>query len=363
MFNGIDISSDTATLPTDPMKTAMVEAVLGDEQKGEDPTTLELEEHIAELLGFERALFLPSATMANQVAVRLLCDAGNELIGAENCHIFTSESGGIAVHSGVMRRAIPTKTGVFTAMDLRNAYSSRRGDRYPVPQCIVIENTTNLGGGIAWDLNTLDEVLAVAKELKLKAHLDGARLFNAAVKLGVEPKRLTACFDTVTICLSKGLGCPVGAVLALSEENYEKALRLKHLFGGALRQSGMLAAAGLYALKNNINSLATDHHHAALFAEQLRREIPKIRVENSQHSTNMVFFSWQGEHLSPKQFLEECVKAGFRFSHIEGNRFRAVFHLGIKEQDVYVVIEKLKSIGQAKLSLTEGRVGVLQSKL
>lgn len=343
MFKGIDLSSDTATKPTRAMKEAMMDAPLGDEQKGEDPTTRRLEEMVAKLLGFDRALFFPSATMANEVALCLLCEPGDELIAAENCHLFTSEGGGPAIHAKVMARAVPTTTGVFTGDDLRVAYRTQQGSHHPVSKCVSIENTTNLGGGLAWDVASLQSALSVARELHLKTHLDGARLFNAAIKLKVDPKVLTSGFDTVTICLSKGLGCPIGAVLALSNLYYEKARRLKHLFGGAMRQSGILAAAGIYALQNNVSRLAEDHRHAELFSSLLSG-IPSIEVESHPFSTNMVFFKWKGTHLTPAGFYEACVRRGFRFSQVEENRFRAVFHLDIIVKELELVVDSLNEI-------------------
>lgn len=345
MFNGIDLSSDTATQPTEKMKQAMFSAKLGDEQKKEDPTTLQLQEMAAELLGFEQALFFPSATMANQVAIAVLCQPGDVLIAAENCHLFTAESGGVAIHSKVMVSPIRTKTGIFSADDLEAAVSScRKGIRYPNATCVSIENTTNLGGGLAWDLETLSAVLRKAKELNLKTHLDGSRLFNAAVKLNVPPKKLTAGFDMITICLSKGLGCPIGALLAFSAAYYEKVEHLKHLFGGALRQSGLLAAAGIYAFKYNISRLEEDHALAKLLMIRLQQEVPDIHIEAHPYSTNMVFFSWHGTHLSPSEFHEACGKRGFRFAQIAENRFRAVLHLGIHSQDIHRVVENIKEI-------------------
>ncbi len=345
MFTGVDLSSDTATQPTLKMKQAMMEAPLGDEQKEEDPTTEALQKTVAELLGFEKSLFFPSATMANQVAIALLCNPGDVLIAAENCHLFTAEAGGPAIHSGVMTRPIQTKTGIFTAEDLLNACAGKRtGRHYPVSTCISIENTTNLGGGLAWDLETLSSVLRMAEELKLKTHLDGSRLFNAAIKLGVKPKELTFGFDTVTICLSKGLGCPIGAVLSFPTIYFEKAMRLKHLFGGALRQSGILTAAGLYAIKYNISRLAEDHALATVFAHRLKAEIPQIEVEFHPQSTNMVFFSWNGKQLLPDQFYEKCFEKGIRLSRVSANRFRAVFHLGINSQMLSCVVDDIKEV-------------------
>lgn len=348
MFKGIDFFSDTITKPTAAMKQAMVDAEVGDEQKGEDPTTLQLEAYVADLLGFEAAMFFPSATMANQIAIRLLCDRGDELLAAENCHLFFAESGGPAIHSGVMTRPIKTKTGIFSAEDLSNTFRFSKGPHYPVSKLLSIENTTNMGGGIAWEVDALDAVLSRAKELNLNTHLDGARLLNAAVKLNVKPQRITSKFNTVTLCLSKGLGCPIGAVLTFSHSDYNKVRRFKQLWGGALRQSGMLAAAGIYALKNNIERLAEDHANAEIFANKLHSEIEEIKVENNPLSTNMVFFEWHGANMTSEQFYENCVENGVRFLYLGENRFRAVTHLDVNSEDVNKAIDIIKKVVRLK---------------
>jgi threonine aldolase len=343
MFKGIDLFSDTLTQPTAAMKQAMIEAPLGDEQKGEDPTTRALEEKVAKLLGQEAALFFPSATMANEIAIRLHCEPGDELIAAENCHLFIAEAGGPAIHSGVMTRPIATETGVFTAEMLKNTYRRLRGPHYPISKLVSIENTTNMGGGIAWDMTTLKAVLNMAKQLQLKIHLDGARLFNAVIKTGVKPAEITSEFDSVTLCLSKGLGCPVGAVLTFKQEHFAKVRRLKQLYGGALRQSGMLTAAGLYALDHHVERLAEDHANTARLAARLA-EIPSIVVENNPPSTNMVFFKCRHTKMAPAEFNEQCLAKGVRFSQVDDNRFRAVVHLNIAEQDIDKAVELVKSV-------------------
>jgi threonine aldolase len=344
IFKGIDLSSDTATLPTLAMKKAMMAAVLGDEQKGEDPTTRQLEEKVAELLGFEKALFLPSATMANQIAIRLLSEPGNALIAAENSHIFNAECGGPAIHSGVMAKAIRTPTGMFTSDDLLGAYRKSNSPPHVISTCLSIENTTNLGGGLAWELKNLHSVLLTAKKLKLKTHLDGARLLNASVKTNTKPSLLVKNFDTVSICLSKGLGCPMGAVLAFPENHLEKAYWLKHLFGGAMRQSGILAAAGIYALDHHLKHLAEDHKNAAYLAQKFQAEMADLQVEHHSLSTNMVFFSWIGKNFSATQFYEACLKKGVRFSVVSENRFRAVTHLNVSKRDIDRAVKVLKEI-------------------
>ena len=343
MFNGIDLSSDTATQPTLAMKEAMLSALLGDEQRKEDPTTAELETEMAKLLGQESALFLPSATMANIMGINLLCEPGDVLITADQSHLILAEGGGPAIHSQVLIKPIVTPTGIFSGDALENAYRFDKGPRYPRSRAVSIENTTNLSGGIAWSAPQVQSVLDKAKALNLRTHLDGARLFNAAIKIRTSPKTFAQGFDDVTICLSKGLGCPVGAILAFKNHYAEKAERLKHLFGGAMRQTGMLAAAGLYALEHHIERLEEDHQHAALFSDLLS-SLPNITVEHHPMSTNMVFFSWAGTHKTSQQFHEACMTQGFRFSQVGQNRFRVVFHLGVSEQEVLQVAACLKSM-------------------
>ena len=243
-----------------------------------------------------------------------------------------------------MPRAIRTQTGLFTPDDILAVYRQSTSPHHTNSSCLSIENTTNMGGGLAWELTTLNAALAMAQQLKLKTHLDGARLFNAAIKMNVKPELLTSDFDTVTLCLSKGLGCPIGAVLAFQKKDAIKVRRLKHLFGGAMRQTGMLAAAGIYALEHNIERLRQDHENAEYFSKQINLQVPFIRVECQPFSTNMVFFEWLGKNLSTNQFYEACLNKGIRFSQAGANRFRAVTHLGISSHDIDTVVNALKKL-------------------
>jgi threonine aldolase len=347
MFKGIDLFSDTMTKPTDEMKKHMISVDVGDEQKGEDPTTLELERMVANMLGFESALFFPSSTMCNQVALKVLSQPGDELIGAENCHLFSAEAGGPAIHSSLMSRPIETQNGIFSGQDVKKMIRKIKSPNYPISKIVSIENTTNLGGGQAWELAQIQDVIQVAKEYELKTHLDGSRLFNAVVKTKNSPKEICEGFDTVTICLSKGLGCPMGAVLAFSKLHFEKIRRLKQIFGGSMRQSGILAAAGIYALKNNIERLQKDHDNTNFFANLIREKIPQIKIENETPNTNMVFFSWLGQTQTPDEFYNKCLKRGVRFSRMEENRFRAVFHLNICKHDTEIAVEIMQKIAES----------------
>lgn len=344
MFQGIDLFSDTVTRPSTAMKQAMLAAVVGDEQKNEDPTTRQLEEMAAELLGHSAAMFFPSATMANEIAIRLLTEPGDELLAAGNCHLFFAETGGPAVHAAVMTRPIHSLDGTFNAEDLRHTFRYEKGSHYPISRLLSVENTTNMGGGIAWSLPQLQSVLATAQELDLKTHLDGSRLFNASIKTNVTARVLAKDFNTVTLCLSKGLGCPIGAILAFDVLYYSKVRRLKQLMGGAMRQSGIIAAAGIYALTHNIERLREDHENACLLAEKLNNSgIAALTVENPQPSTNMVFFRWNSPTVTPSQFLADCVSKGVRFSHVGKDRFRAVTHLDVSREDIERVVELIKA--------------------
>lgn len=343
MFEGIDLFSDTVTRPTTAMKTAMVEAPLGDEQKGEDPTTRLLQDRVAKLLGKEAAIFLPSATMANQIAVLLFCERGDELIAAENAHILCAETGAPAVWAGAMARPIETPTGIFSGDDVYRKFNKSRGPLHPISRLVVVENTTNFGGGLPWSLGKLESVWGACRELGLKSHMDGSRFFNAVVALGESPARVASGFDSVTLCLSKGLGCPVGAVLAFESRHWDRVRRWKQCMGGSMRQSGMLAAAGLFALEHHIERLTEDHSNAKKLAEGLAG-MDGLAVENTAPPTNMVYFRLTGAKVTPQSWEAECVKRGFRFSQIGENRFRAVTHLDVSEKDIDRVIRGVREI-------------------
>lgn len=344
MFKGIDLFSDTLTKPTAGMRKAMIEAEVGDEQKGEDPTTRRLEEMIAEMLGFSAAMFFPSATMANEIAIRALCDDGDELLASQQSHLFLAEAGGPAIHSGVMCKPIMTPTGLFTGADVKEFYRWSTGPHYPISKLLSVENTANMGGGIAWTLDQLNDVVTAANELKLKKHMDGARLFNACVKVGKPAKTVVAGFDMVTVCLSKGLGCPVGAVLLFDKAFYTRIRRLKQLMGGAMRQSGILAAAGIYALQHHIERLSEDHENAAELARGLKEMGPNIKVVETPNPTNMVFFHWESPKISADEFRQTCEKNGVRFSQVGLNKFRAVTHLDITKENIQQSLQVLKKI-------------------
>ena len=333
----IDLRSDTATQPTAGMRAAIADAAVGDEQKREDPTVNELEARGAALLGQEAAVYLPTATMANQIALRIHCEPGDELLGEENCHVFISELGGPAVHSGVVTRGLPGVAGRFTSQQIRAAWRVP-GVHSPRTRVVWVENTHNASGGRVWPLEELDELRSVCDELELRFHLDGARLVNAAVASGVPAAEIGRRFDTVTLCLSKGLGCPLGALLAGPADDMAKARRLKHLFGGAMRQAGIVAAAGVYALDHHIERIADDHARARRLADGLADA--GLAVDPDRVETNFVQLD-----VSP---LTHAEAIGLLADHgvglsatIHPGVLRAVTHLGVDDDDIDRALERI----------------------
>jgi threonine aldolase len=343
MFEGLDFCSDTVTKPSQEMKRAMINALLGDEQKGEDPTTKKLEELMAKKLGASAALFFPSATMCNQVAINHWCMAGDQVIGAKNCHIFNSETGGAAFHSRVQTRMIETEDGTFDAEQLYNNIPFNNWPYTAKTTLLLVENTVNAGGGTVWPKDRLRSITHAAKKLELKCHLDGARLFNAAVASSCDVEELAVGFDSITICFSKGLSCPAGAVLVFDEKHWQSFRKLKQVFGGSLRQSGILAAACLYALENNICQLKIDHENAKKLALGLD-EILGIQVLTKNPQSNMVFFKVEEKMISSSQFLKRCIEAGVRFSQVGLNKFRAVTHANISSSNIAHALELIEKI-------------------
>jgi len=331
----IDLRSDTATRPTDGMRAAIASAAVGDDQKREDPTVNELESRGAALLGQEEAVYLPTATMANQIALRVHTEPGDELLGEEHSHVFISELGGPAVHSGVVTRGLPGVAGRFTPEQVRAAYRLP-AIHSPRTRVVWVEDSHNASGGRIWPLAEIEELRAACDELGLRFHLDGARLLNAAVSSGEEAATIGRLFDTVTLCLSKGLGCPLGALLAGSAEAMARARRFKHLFGGAMRQAGIVAAAGVYALDHHVDRLADDHARAKRLAVGLAEA--GLAVDPDRVETN--FVQLDVAPLTPAAAIAMLAEHGVGLSStIHPTILRAVTHLDVGDDDIDRALE------------------------
>jgi threonine aldolase len=329
----IDLRSDTATQPTEGMRRAIADAVVGDEQKREDPSVNALQERVAALLGQEAAIFVPTATMANQIALKLHSRPGDVLVAEANAHVLIYEYGGAAAHGGLVTLGLRGERGRITSDQLRAAAepSTKVADQRVA--IVALEDTHNSSGGRVWPLDELDDVVSAARDLGLATHLDGARLLNASTALAVEPADIAARFDTVTLCLSKGLGCPLGALLAGSREAMERAWREKHLFGGAMRQAGIVAAAGLYALDHHVERLADDHARARRLAEALAEA--GVPVDLDQVETNFVQVDVERLGLTRAEALARLAESGVGLSGtIHPTVMRAVTHLEITDGDV-----------------------------
>ena len=299
---------------------------------GEDPTVNRLEAMVAELLGMEAAVFTCSGTQSNQMGVRTHCLPGDELLIHETGHLANFEAGGAAVLSGVTVRGIPGERGLLDVPDLEGKI--RAHDQHLChTRLVCLENTTNVGGGAAYPLEQLQRVSAWARSHGLRLHLDGARFFNATVARNYTPADVAACFDTVSICFSKGLGCPMGSILAGTAADIARARRIRKLFGGALRQAGIIAATAIYALENNVARLAEDHQNARRLA-LLLAEIPGVSIDPNEVETNLVFFEIAPEIGTAVQLSAALRDLGVRVGASGGQRVRAVTHLDVTADDI-----------------------------
>jgi len=324
----VDLFSDTITRPTAAMRRAMCEAEVGDEQQREDPTVNRLQEMVAELLGKDAALFLPSGTMCNQVAFAVHCRSGDEILLHETAHPLLYEAGGAAAVVGAVFHPLPGPRGRFTAEQLREAI--RPAVHYmPRSRVVSIEQTANIVGGACWPLGEIEAVCEAAHEAGLLCHMDGARLLNAVVSSGSPAATFAAPFDSVWIDLTKGLGAPVGAVLAGSSEFIEAAWVYKQRFGGAMRQAGIIAAAGIYALQHHVDRMAEDHERARALAQGLAR-LPDVDIDVEGVETNIVIFDIRKSGMSGDEFNRRTLEhAGVRFSVLGPTLVRAVTHLDL----------------------------------
>lgn len=337
----IDVRSDTVTRPSPAMLQAMLSAEVGDDVYGEDETVDKLQRRAAELFGMDAALFCPSGTMTNQIGIRLHTRPGDEVICHELAHIYLFEGGGIAANSGASVRLLKGDRGRFTAEQVRAEINERDDAHYAWTRLVAVENSVNKGGGACWDLAEVQRIRAVCDEHELGLHLDGARVFNAMVARNESPRDYGRLFDTISICLSKGLGAPAGSLLIGSHESIAKAHRYRKMMGGGMRQAGYLAAAGLFALEHNVQRLRDDHARAQTLERELQA-LPYV-ADVLPAETNIVIFSLENG-LSPDAFLEKLHSHGVRANSMGGQTIRFVFHLDLDDDQLGALVETLRKL-------------------
>lgn len=348
MSNTIDLRSDTVTKPTPGMYQAMISAELGDDMSGEDPTVNRLERLVAEMLGKEAAVLCCSGTQSNQIGLRCHCAPGDELLIHETGHVANFEGGAPAAMSGISCRLLPGERGMLDVETLENAWRPQT-QHHPRTRLLSLENTTNIGGGAVWPLERFRAVCEWAREKGLKVHLDGARLFNAAVAKGYSVRDVAEPVDTVSICFSKGLGCPFGSILVGSAEDIGKARRARKLFGGALRQAGVIAGAAIYALENHVERLVEDHVNARVFAEKISQLEP-IRVNPEEVESNIVFFEVEPAWGTAVELSKQLSAAGVRINALGRQRLRAVTHLDVSRDQVEQAASVMEQIVSGRMA-------------
>jgi threonine aldolase len=328
----IDLRSDTVTKPTAGMREAMASADVGDDVYGEDPTVNMLEAMAAEMLGKEDGLFVPTGVMGNQLSIRLHTQPGDEVIVEGSAHILRYEGGSASSISGVQLCPVSGNRGLLSPESVESAI--RRPDLHtPETTLLCLEQTHNVGGGSVYPLETMRQLTDLARRYGLALHLDGARLFNASAKTGVSVAAYAAAFDTVSFCLSKGLGAPVGSIVVSDAVRIQKLRRLRKVFGGGMRQVGILAAAGIYALEHHVSRLTEDHVNAQHLAQRLQ-EIHTVAVDVESVETNMVMFQVPQSSKTTEEILQECREAGVLLNAVGDRSFRAVTHLGVNHGDI-----------------------------
>ncbi len=337
----IDLRSDTFTKPPKAMKEAMFGAELGDDVWGEDPTVNRLQEMVASLFGKEKSLFVPSGTMANQIGILINTEQGDEVICESDSHIFYYETSAPAILAKVQLRPLPSEKGEIPINEIEKAI---RPDIYYFPKTslVCLENTHNRHGGSILSLDYIKKVRTLADTNNLRMHLDGARIWNAMARTGIGAKEYAANFETVQVCLSKGMGTPVGSLIMGSGDDMGKALKWRKILGGGMRQAGILAAAGIYALENNIQLMSQDNKKASEFAKIIA-DSPMIELNLGQVETNIVTFKLS-DTLDVNLFVERCKSENIMLMHTGGNRVRTVFHLDVSEDDAIVAGNKIIEI-------------------
>jgi threonine aldolase len=337
----INLISDTVTKPSPEMLQHMLNAKVGDDVFKQDPTVNEFERIVADLFGMEAALFFPTGTMANQTAIKLNTNPGDQIICDKWSHIHLYESGGASSNSGVNFNLLDGTRGIITAEQVKEGINDPEFYHTPMSKMVGIENTTNKGGGACYEIEELQKIRQVCTDNNLKYHLDGARLWNALIAKKQQPKQFGQLFDTISVCFSKGLGCPIGSVLLSDAETMHRALRIRKIFGGNMRQSGYLAAAGIYALQNNINRLEDDHRRAKELGMQLEQCDWVAKVEPVE--TNIVVFSAQ-PHIQDQLVIEKLKQKGISISLLAKGKLRIVTHLDYRQVMHEYVLEALEKL-------------------
>ncbi len=337
----INLISDTVTKPTPEMLEFMMNAKVGDDVFKQDPTVNMLEEKLAKMFGMEAALFFPSGTMANQTAIKIHTQPSEQLICDKWAHVYNFEGGGASFNSGVSCALIDGDRGMFTAKQVEEKISDKNNYHLATTTLVTIENTTNKGGGACWDIEEIKRIKSVCDSHSLAFHLDGARLFNALIAKGEKPKQYGDLFDTISICLSKGLGAPIGSVLLGTKKHIQKAMRIRKLFGGAMRQVGYLAAAGMYALDNHIERLAEDHKRAKLLGKALDKSPLIKRVEPVE--TNIVIF-YVADGVDENKFVSKLAEKNILLISMGEGKLRMVTHLDFTEEMLQRTIDEISKI-------------------
>jgi threonine aldolase len=342
----IDLRSDTVTQPTEGMRLAMAKADVGDDQYGEDPSVNLLQERIAKLLDKEAAIFVPSGTMANQTALKILTCPGDDVIVSEEAHILLHESGASGANSGIQFTVVGAD-GLFTADDFLEAYKAPGHVVLPPTTLVTIENTHNRGSGVLFPQDEIVSICSAAKAQGIRSLCDGARLFNAATASGQRLSELAAPFDVVTLALSKGLGCPVGSLVVGRAGDMKRAKRVRRMFGGAMRQSGILAAAGLYALDNHLSRLSEDHENAKLIAEKISG-LSGVILDFKKIQSNIVIWSLEENMPDAKRIVAQAKEEGVLLNVFGTRRVRAVTHLNVSRKECIQAADILSRILERK---------------
>ena len=342
-MNIIDLRSDTVTRPTAAMRAAMAEAPVGDDVFGDDPTVNKLEERVAELLGKEAALYVPSGTMSNQIAVNVHCQPGDELLCDLNCHIYNYEAGGPAILSGVTCRTLDGDYGILDLSDLEDKIRNPDDPHLVKTRMVALENTHNRGGGRIYPIEKIEAISHWARRHGLIMHLDGARLWNAIIATGIAAREWAKHFDTVSVCFSKGLGAPVGSALAGPKAAISKARRTRKLFGGGMRQAGIMAAGCLYALDHHVERLADDHRNAQILAQAVT-DTPGLHLEPPEVDTNLIWVRIDPEAGTAKEITAKLKQQGVLIHAAGPQKIRACTHLDVSKAQAERAAELLRTV-------------------